>query len=42
MLGVTRELVEHELHIDPNAKPIKQHHHHFVQDKKRCNIEKDI
>jgi hypothetical protein len=24
MLGVPRELIEHELHLDPQAKPIKQ------------------
>jgi hypothetical protein len=24
MPGVTRELIEHELHLDPKAKPIKQ------------------
>jgi hypothetical protein len=32
--GVPRELIDHELHIDPNAKPIKQRLHHFAQDKK--------
>jgi hypothetical protein len=31
---VPRELIEHELHLDPTAKPIKQHLHHFAQDKK--------
>jgi hypothetical protein len=30
MLGVPRELIEHELHLDPEAKPVK---HHFAQDK---------
>jgi hypothetical protein len=24
MLGVPRELIEHELHLDPKAKPVKQ------------------
>jgi hypothetical protein len=34
MPGVPRELIEHELHLDSNAKPIKQQLHHFAQDKK--------
>jgi hypothetical protein len=34
MPGVPRELIEHELHIDPKAKPIKQCLRHFAQDKK--------
>jgi hypothetical protein len=34
MHGVPRELIEHELYLDPNAKPIKQHLHRFAQDKK--------
>jgi hypothetical protein len=34
MPGVPRELIEHELHVDPNAKPIKQHLYCFSQDKK--------
>jgi hypothetical protein len=34
MLGVPRELIEHELHLDPKAKPVKQRLHHFTQDKK--------
>jgi hypothetical protein len=34
MSGVTRELIEHELHLDPKAKPIKQRLHHFTQDKR--------
>jgi hypothetical protein len=34
MLEVPRELIEHELHLDPNAKPNKQHLHHFAQDNK--------
>jgi hypothetical protein len=34
MPGVPRELIEHELHVDPNAKPVKQHLHRFAQDKK--------
>jgi hypothetical protein len=34
MSGVPRKLIEHELHVDPNAKPVKQRLHHFTQDKK--------
>jgi hypothetical protein len=34
MLGVPRELIEHELHLDQKAKPIKQQLRHFFQDKK--------
>jgi hypothetical protein len=34
MLGVPRELIEHELHLDPKAKPVKQCLRHFTQDKK--------
>jgi hypothetical protein len=34
MPGVPSVLIEHELHLDPNAKPIKQQLHHFAQDKK--------
>jgi hypothetical protein len=34
MTGVPRELIEHELHLDPKAKPIKQQVHRFAQDKK--------
>ena len=34
MSGVPRELIEHELHLDPKAKPIKQRLHCFAQDKK--------
>jgi hypothetical protein len=34
MPRVPRELIEHELHLDPKAKPIKQRLHHFTQDKK--------
>jgi hypothetical protein len=33
MSGVPRELIEHELHLDPTAKPVKQHLYHFAQDK---------
>ncbi len=32
--GVPRELIEHELHLDPKAKPIKQWFRNFTQDKK--------
>jgi hypothetical protein len=34
MPRVPRELIEHELHLDPKAKPIKQQLRHFTQDKK--------
>jgi hypothetical protein len=34
MPGVPRELIEHELHLDPQAKPVKQRLRHFAQDKK--------
>jgi hypothetical protein len=34
MLGVPRELIEHELHLDPKAKPIKQQLRRFTQDQK--------
>jgi hypothetical protein len=34
MPGVARELIEHELHLDPKAKPVKQRLHHFAQDRK--------
>jgi hypothetical protein len=34
MPGVPMELMEHELHVDPNSKPVKQHIQHFTQDKK--------
>jgi hypothetical protein len=41
MLGVPRELIEHKLHLDLKAKPIKQRLHHFTQDKKDV-IKRDI
>jgi hypothetical protein len=34
MSGVPRELIEHELHVDPNAMSIKQLLQCFTQDKK--------
>ena len=34
MPGVLRELIEHALNVDPNAKPIKQKLRRFLQDKK--------
>jgi hypothetical protein len=34
MPGVPRELIEHEQHLDPNAKLVKQRLHRFAQDKK--------
>jgi hypothetical protein len=34
MSGVPRELIGHELHLDPKAKPVKQPLHHFAQEKK--------
>jgi hypothetical protein len=33
MTAVPRELIEHKLHLDPKAKPIKQRLCHFTQDK---------
>jgi hypothetical protein len=41
MPGVPRELIEHELHLDPHAKPIKQRLRRFTQDKKDV-IKKEI
>jgi hypothetical protein len=41
MLGVPRELIEHELHLDQKAKAIKQRLHRFAQDKKDV-IKKEI
>jgi hypothetical protein len=41
MPGVPRELIEHELHLDPKGKPIKQRLCYFAQDKKDA-IEKEI
>jgi hypothetical protein len=41
MPGVHRELIEHELHLDPQAKPVKQRLHHFIQDRKDA-IKKEI
>jgi hypothetical protein len=34
MLRVPREFIDHELHLDPKAKPIKQRLCRFTQDKK--------
>jgi hypothetical protein len=34
MHGVPRELIEHELHLDPKAKPVKQRLRCFAQEKK--------
>jgi hypothetical protein len=34
MPGVPRELIEHELHLNPKAKPVKQRLCYFAQDKK--------
>jgi hypothetical protein len=34
MPGVPRELKEHELHVNPKAKPVKQQLCHFAQDQK--------
>jgi hypothetical protein len=34
MPRVPRELIEHKLHLDLKAKPIKQRLYHFTQDKK--------
>ena len=41
MSGVPREFIEHALHVDPNAKPIKQKLCRFSQDKKDV-IQKEI
>jgi hypothetical protein len=30
--GVPRELIEHKLHVDPYAMPIKQHLFYFARD----------
>jgi hypothetical protein len=34
ILGVPMELIEHKLHLDPKAKPVKQRLLYFIQDKK--------
>jgi hypothetical protein len=34
MPGVPRELIEHELHLDPKAEPVKQRLCRFTQYKK--------
>jgi hypothetical protein len=39
--GVPRELIEHELHINLKAKPVKQRLHYFAEDKKDV-IKKEI
>jgi hypothetical protein len=41
MFGVPREMIEHELHLDPLTKPVKQRLCCFVQDKKDV-IKKEI
>jgi hypothetical protein len=41
MSRVPRELIKHELHLDPKAKPVKQQLCHFAQDKKDI-IKKEI
>jgi hypothetical protein len=41
MPGVPRELIEHELHLDPQAKPVKQQLRSFAQDKNDV-IKKEI
>jgi hypothetical protein len=41
MPGVLRKLIEHELHINPNARPMKQCLRHFAQDKKDA-IKKEL
>jgi hypothetical protein len=38
---VSRELIEHKLHLDWKAKPVKQRLHRFIQDKKDV-IKKEI
>jgi hypothetical protein len=34
MPGISRELIEHKIHLDPMAKPVKQQLHRFTQDRK--------
>jgi hypothetical protein len=41
MSEVPRELIEHELHLNPKAKPVKQLLNRFAQDKKDI-IKKEI
>jgi hypothetical protein len=41
MPGVPRELIEHELHLHPKAKLVKQRHRCFTQNKKDV-IKKEI
>jgi hypothetical protein len=41
MPRVPRELMEHELHLDPKAKPVKQRLRRFAKDKKDV-IKKEI
>jgi hypothetical protein len=41
MFGVPRELIKHELHLDPKAKLVKHQLCHFAQDKKDV-IKKEI
>jgi hypothetical protein len=41
MPGVPWELIEHKLHMDPQAKPVKQQLCRFTQDKKVV-IKKEI
>jgi hypothetical protein len=36
MPGVPRELVEHSLHVWPDAKPVKQPLRHFVEEKMKA------
>jgi hypothetical protein len=40
MPEVPKELIGHKLHLNLKAKPVKQCHHRFAQDKKRCNKER--
>jgi hypothetical protein len=41
MPGVPRELIEHELYLDPQAKPINQRRRRFTHDQKDV-IKKEI
>jgi hypothetical protein len=41
MSGVPRELIEHELHVDPKANPVKERLHRFAKVKKYV-IKKEI
>jgi hypothetical protein len=33
MSGILRQVIEHALQIKPSSKPVKQHLHHFDEEK---------